>query len=1023
MKTISPIEREKNIRTLADSWLAAINQFGLSSDKEEFRDQIIRIASDVITILENDTSSNGHAFDIGAALSDLFGGQPEALGASVETFAIELPAILPQRQESTFQTRLAALLGNMTSGYLRQTNSDHDSLNKPLPIQIAERERLEIALRESEEQYQTLFQTSPVALCLIDASELSTYINHLRSTGIMDLDNHFEQYPKELYKCLTMVQIIDVNQMAANLVNADSRESIIQNPAQLIPLGGDKLFISLIKQIALGVKTHEGHFTGQTLNGQPNSSIYRWAVVPNQEKEYARIILSLVETTTQTETETELKQVVEHLRVIHNIENAILAAKSPKSIADIALTHIESIVPCLSSAVSLFDSDYQFSTLLASLHTARIPGERIPITPSPLWDKLVQGETVILKNLTSIPIKSVGIQSAIKNGGRAIMIVPLLIQGVTIGAINLISEKPNDFSEDESEAIKQIGDSVAVAIHNAQLLKTEQKARYEADTLQKVASSINVSLDQEELLDLILTQLQLVLPYDSASILQYKEGTLVISAQHGINPAAMSILNPVEPIPPNIVKLINNQEPMIIHDTRADLEWIPFPGAENIRCWLGVPLVAKESFIGLLMLDKWEPNFYSEQSIKLALAFANHAAITIENARLYRQTQQHIEKIEQQVASRTRDLAALYEITASTSQYFDLPTILDKAMVKISATMDCPIVSIQILDKSGKKLRMIAHKGLSPAILEYSRELPVKHELMSQIIQSGEPVLISDVQENPSISSLPMRSTITQSAAAPIRTKGKIVGILGIASEQPQPFSREDIALLTSIADHIGIAIENDRLRKLASHVAVTEERERLARELHDSVTQSLFSLTLFAATARELLQNENLSQADEFLLDIATTANQTHKEMRLLLYELRPSALTEEGLEGALRRRLESVENRIGIHGHISTAITVNLPAAVEGALFQVANEALNNSLRHAKADMINIDIQSRDTVIFMEINDNGAGFELDSLDNGIGMGLANMRQRMAAIGGTFETRSVPGQGTTIIASVAVEE
>ena len=722
------------------------------------------------------------------------------------------------------------------------------------------------------------------------------------------------------------------------------------------------------------------------------------------------------------ESEEKLKLANDRLETIHNIETSILAAKSSKAIAKTALEHLDTRVPCLSSSVSIFDLEHGYSLLLAGLRTSRVAGGRIPLTLSPFMDKLLNGHSVILNDLTSMAGDSEGLQSALKIGGRAIIIVPLAVQGDTIGSINLISDVVNAFSTDEEEIIKQISGSMAIAIQNAQLLETEKKARREADTLRRVASNINAGLDQEALLDIILTQLQFVLPYDTASILQYKDKKLFITAHQGMNPDE-KMLRALDQIPPNIVYLIEKKLPLIISDTQKDPEWIMFPGVEKIRCWLGVPLIAKEIFIGLLMLDKWEPDFYTYKSAILALAFANHAAITIENARLYRETQQYGALMEQQVALRTRDLTALYDITATISQYSGLPTILEKVMAMISTTMNCLVVSIHTLDQSRMIFKLVCHIGLTPAMAEYSRELPVDDPRLHYLIETREPNLFSKVQSDPLFSGIDKNPTINNIVAAPILTKGKIVGILGIASVRPQPFSREDIALLTSITDQIGIALENDRLRKQTEQIAITEERERLARDLHDSVTQSLFGLTLFAATARELLHNEEYTQAELFLDEIATTANQTHKEMRLLLYELRPAALKKEGLMGAIRQRLETVENRSGIQSSLSGSIAVELPDEVESAFFQVANEALNNVIKHAKADQVSVTFSFQERKLQMEIRDNGMGFDMNFLDQKSGMGLTNMKQRLAAVGGTCNYHSSPEEGTVVIASIEIGE
>jgi len=316
---------------------------------------------------------------------------------------------------------------------------------------------------------------------------------------------------------------------------------------------------------------------------------------------------------------------------------------------------------------------------------------------------------------------------------------------------------------------------------------------------------------------------------------------------------------------------------------------------------------------------------------------------------------------------------------------------------------------------------LAAQQGLSAAMIDYLQTLPVDNMFMEKILSSDEPYILKEPQSDPRLAEVPIGNPATYSIGTPIRVKGNPVGVLGIAISRPQPPAREDIALLTSIADQIGVTIENARLRQSAEQSAVVEERERLARDLHDSATQSLFSLTLFAAAARELVRSGQLARAEEYLDDIGTTANQTHKEMRLLLYELRPSMLAKEGLEGAIRQRTQAVEARSGIRSRITTDIPADLPSKVDEALHQVANEALNNILRHSAADSVKIKIYMLDALIVMKITDNGQGFEADAVESGAGMGLTNMRQRIEALNGSLEYSSVPGQGSTIIASIPV--
>lgn len=202
---------------------------------------------------------------------------------------------------------------------------------------------------------------------------------------------------------------------------------------------------------------------------------------------------------------------------------------------------------------------------------------------------------------------------------------------------------------------------------------------------------------------------------------------------------------------------------------------------------------------------------------------------------------------------------------------------------------------------------------------------------------------------------------------------------------------------------------------------AVMAERERLARELHDSVTQSLYSLTLFAEWERGLMAAGEWREAQERMNRIGEIAQQALKEMRLLVYELRPSALGQDGLVGALERRLAAVEHRAGVVTRLEADTALKLPPAVEEGLYRVAQEALNNALKHATATSVLVRVQANGCVT-LEVKDDGQGFDLAAMQTGGGMGLPSMRERIERLGGSLEIISEAGQGTWVTACLPAE-
>jgi signal transduction histidine kinase len=245
---------------------------------------------------------------------------------------------------------------------------------------------------------------------------------------------------------------------------------------------------------------------------------------------------------------------------------------------------------------------------------------------------------------------------------------------------------------------------------------------------------------------------------------------------------------------------------------------------------------------------------------------------------------------------------------------------------------------------------------------------------------------------------------------------------VGAFWERSQSLLAEDIELLDSAADQIAVAIESHRLRQKAEQLAVMEERNRLARDLHDSVSQALYSMSLLAAAGRRLSRSgDNEAVLEETLQELGMTAQQALKEMRLLLYRLRPLALQFDSLAETLQHRLDAVEKRAGITTQliVSNEMPPLLPV-IEEAVYYIAQEALNNALKHASATAVIVQLtQEADDFIQLVVTDNGRGFDLAAALEQGGMGLINMRQRAQDQGGTLAVHSRPNQGTTITARV----
>ena len=231
---------------------------------------------------------------------------------------------------------------------------------------------------------------------------------------------------------------------------------------------------------------------------------------------------------------------------------------------------------------------------------------------------------------------------------------------------------------------------------------------------------------------------------------------------------------------------------------------------------------------------------------------------------------------------------------------------------------------------------------------------------------------------------------------------------------QLHTFTRDEQRVLLALAQRAALAIENARLYERAQQAAVLEERQRLARELHDSVTQSLYGVSLYTEAASRARADGEVGPVAANLDGIRETTQEALGEMRLLLYELRPPLLEEHGLAAALRARLQNVETRAGLEVAFDCQGDERLPVDQEQELFRLAQEALNNVLKHAHARRVQVCLELAADRVVLEVADDGAGFD-PALGRGGGFGLPGMRERAERVGGSLRIDSSPGTGTRV--------
>ena len=366
-------------------------------------------------------------------------------------------------------------------------------------------------------------------------------------------------------------------------------------------------------------------------------------------------------------------------------------------------------------------------------------------------------------------------------------------------------------------------------------------------------------------------------------------------------------------------------------------------------------------------------------------------------------------------------LHAVSSAVLAVTRHLSVREILQVIVRSAARLLDAKYAALGVPDDDGAFAEFVA-EGISGEQWKAIGPTPRQHGMLGAMLREGTPVRLSDIRKDPRFEWWPKAHPVLKDfLGVPIMDGGSVLGIIFLSNKRtPGGFDEADEALLTLFAAHAAIAITNARLYERGRELTVIEERTRMARELHDAVSQKLFSLRLTARAAAALARTDP-ERAAEAIERVERMAGEALTELRAVIVELRPAELDRHGLVESLRKqaalldRLHPMAVAFAAEGEPPGGSDLDLAPEIEVAVLRVAQEALHNAVRHARADRIDVRLAHERGVLVLEVSDDGAGFDSVGFVGVHGLGLPSMSDRAEAVGGTLSVSSAPGRGTTV--------
>jgi signal transduction histidine kinase len=448
-----------------------------------------------------------------------------------------------------------------------------------------------------------------------------------------------------------------------------------------------------------------------------------------------------------------------------------------------------------------------------------------------------------------------------------------------------------------------------------------------------------------------------------------------------------------------------------------------FPeGHPEMRTFLGVPISAFGRPVGQIYLtERIGETEFTEEDQNLIEMLAAHAAAALENARLYRQVQDR----EGELAARNRELELVNSLSTAVSTAIELEPLLQGILDRVLALFHAKAGEVFLREEDENDFVPVVHRGMPEEAFWAASRFHVGEGFVGRVAATGKAIWtvnLAEAGEPRFLRQSFIEAGLGTLVSVPLTARAQVVGVMSLAFLGERPLRVEEIGLLEAIGAGVGVAVENARLYRQARRIAVLEERERIAMDLHDGIIQSIYAVGLTLDTAKITLQSAP-GQSDSAMREAIDRLNSVIRDIRAYILDLQPSRLPLDDLAEGLTRLANEFRANTLIEAELRAddGLGRSLDPGVRSALFHISQEALANIAKHARASRVWLSLRGEDGEVVLQVIDNGQGFDAGATATLLGHGLSNIVERGRAIGANVEIASHPGDGTTVTVRLPV--